>query len=108
MWTQGFLSSHLERLTPCHVLIDGIFDGSGRVSHSAFFHHTLKAREWGQKEELISFFNQKIFSMGVINNNLLGHSFFLNEVMLLIGIIFELCVQQLCALFNLQDKLWEM
>lgn len=88
MRTQGFLSSHLERLTPCHVLIDGIFDGSGKVSHSAFFHHTLKAKEWGQKEELISFFNQNIFSMGVINNNLFGHSFFLKEVMLLIGIIF--------------------
>ena len=76
--------------------------------HSEFFNHTLKAKEWGQKSELIRFFNQNMFSMGVINNNLFGHSFSLKEVMLLIGIIFELCVQQLCAHFLLQDKLWEM
>ncbi len=46
--------------------------------------------------------------MGVIINILFGDSFLLKEVLLLIGIIFKLCVQQLCALFLLQDKLCEM
>lgn len=65
--------------------------------HSEFFLHTVKAKEWGQKSELISFFNQNMFSMGVINNNLFGHSFSLKEVMLLIGIIFELCSAIMCT-----------
>lgn len=56
MLTQSLLSSHLKRLTPCHVLMDSIFDASGRVSHSVF-HYTLKEKEWGQKAELISLFN---------------------------------------------------